>query len=80
LPGIAAALASYSERLGFAAQAQQYERMRLLFRRADELLPNDLHGQAHQIWQLYRQLGIEALKESADWVAIYRQRPIKPIQ
>ena len=25
-----------------------------------------------------RDLGIEAMKESADWVAIYRQRPIRP--
>jgi hypothetical protein len=29
---------------------------------------------------LYRELGMEAMKENAEWVAIYRQRPIQPPQ
>ena len=29
---------------------------------------------------LYRELGMEAMKENAEWVAIYRQRPIRPLQ
>ncbi len=29
---------------------------------------------------LYRELGMEAMRENAEWVAIYRQRPIQPLQ
>jgi hypothetical protein len=29
---------------------------------------------------LYRELGMEAMKEQAEWVAIYRQRPIEPLR
>jgi hypothetical protein len=81
LPGIAAALTGYSERLAFAAQANQYERMRLLFKRAHDLLPVQLPEDGQPAaWSIFRQLGMEAMKESADWVSIYRQRPIKSLQ
>jgi hypothetical protein len=81
LPGVAAALTGYSERLAYAAQANQYERMRLLFRRAHDLLPEQLSEDMQPAaWQVFRQLGMEAMKESADWVSIYRQRPIKSLQ
>jgi hypothetical protein len=79
LPGIAAALTSYSERLALTAQARQYDRMRMLFKRAYDLLPETLdENTEHYVRSLYRELGVEAMKESADWVAIYRQRPIQP--
>jgi hypothetical protein len=79
LPGFAATLTSYSERLALTAQARQYDRMRMLFRRAYDLLPGALdESTEHYVRSLYRDLGIEAMKESADWVAIYRQRPIRP--
>jgi hypothetical protein len=81
LPGLAATLTSYSERLALTAQARQYDRMAALFRRAYELLPETLdRNTEHQVRSLYCELGIEAVKESADWVAIYRQRPIQPMQ
>jgi hypothetical protein len=81
LPGLAATLTSYSERLALKAQARQYDRMRMLFKRAYELLPKIIDGSfEHHIRSLYRELGIEAMKENADWVAIYRQRPIRPVQ
>jgi hypothetical protein len=81
LPGLAAALTSYSERLALTAQARQYDRMRALFKRAYDLLPQALDKNIeHQVRSLYFELGIEAVKESADWVAIYRQRPIQPMQ
>ena len=80
LPGVAAALSGYSERLALTAQARQYDRMRMLFNRAYDLLPETFDGSAeHHIRSLYRELGSEAMKESADWVAIYRQRPIGPV-
>ena len=79
LPGIAATLTSYSERLALTAQARQYDRMRMLFKRAYDLLPETLDENTEQYARsLYRDLGIEAMKESADWMAIYRQRPIQP--
>jgi hypothetical protein len=81
LPGLAAALTGYSERMALAAQARQYERMGALFRRAYELLPETLgKNTEQQVRSLYCELGIEAVKESADWVAIYRQRPLQPVQ
>ena len=81
LPGLAATMTSYSERLALKAQARQYNRMRMLFKRAYDLLPEILDGSSERyIWSLYRELGAEAMKENADWVAIYRQRPIRPVQ
>jgi len=81
LPGVAAALTAYSERLALKAQARQYDRMRVLFERAYDLLPrtidDDTMALAHA---LYQELGTEAMRENAEWVAIYRQRPIQPLQ
>jgi len=28
---------------------------------------------------VYRELGVEAMRENAEWVAVYRQRPIEPL-
>jgi hypothetical protein len=79
LPGVAGAMTGYSERLALTAQARQYDRMRTLFRRAYDLLPETLDKKTeHYVRALYRDLGVEAMKESADWVAIYRQRPLRP--
>jgi len=81
LPGIAAVLAGYSERLAFKAQARQYDRMRVLFERAYELLPSEIDDDnMAPARALYQELGIEAMKEHAEWVAIYRQRPIEPMR
>jgi hypothetical protein len=80
LPGLAAALAGYSERLALQAQARQYDRMRELFERAYELLPKRIDAAtAALVCTVYRELGIEAMRENAEWVAIYRQRPIQPL-
>lgn len=80
LPGMAAALTGYSERLALQAQARQYDRMRELFERAYELLPERIDvTTASLVRAVYRELGIEAMRENAEWVAIYRQRPIQPL-
>jgi hypothetical protein len=80
LPGLAAALTAYSERLALKAQARQYDRMRTLFERADELLPEKIDAAtASLVRGVYRELGIEAMRENAEWVAVYRQRPIQPL-
>jgi hypothetical protein len=81
LPGIAATLTGYSERLAFKAQARQYDRMRMLFERACDLLPQKIDEETMPLAHaLYHELGTEAMKENAEWVAIYRQRPIRPLQ
>jgi uncharacterized membrane protein YqaE (UPF0057 family) len=80
LPGLAAALTAYSERLALKAQARQYDRMRVLFERAYELLPEQIDAAtASLVRAVYRELGIEAMRENAEWVAVHRQRPIQPL-
>jgi hypothetical protein len=81
LPGVAAVLAGYSERLALKAQARQYDRMRMLFERAYDLLPPEVDAGTDALaHSLYRELGMEAMKENAEWVTIYRQRPIEPMR
>jgi hypothetical protein len=81
MPGLAAAMTSYSERLALKGQARQYDRMRMLFEQAYRLLPEKIDPvTAPLIRSIYRELGIEAMKENAEWVAVYRQRPIQPLQ
>jgi hypothetical protein len=81
LPGAAAALAGYAERLALKAQARQYDRMRMLFERACDLLPEKIGDETASLTRaLYHELGVEAMRENAEWVAIYRQRPIQPLQ
>ena len=80
LPGLAGVLAGYAERLALNAQARQYDRMQELFARAYELLPERIDGKtASVVRAVYRELGIEAMRENAEWVAVYRQRPIQPL-
>jgi len=79
LPGIGSIMNEYSERLALAARARQYDRMRMLFERASELLPEQLEqGKAALTRAIYLELGQEAMRESAEWVSTYRQRPIQP--
>jgi hypothetical protein len=81
LPGAAAALTGYSERLAYKAQARQYDRMRMLFERAYDLLPLEIDDHTAALAHtLYQELGMESMKENAEWVAIYRQRPIEPLK
>ena len=79
LPGIGSIMNEYSERLALAARARQYDRMRMLFERACDRLPERLEqANAALTRAVYLELGQEALRESAEWVSIYRQRPIQP--
>jgi hypothetical protein len=79
LPGIGSIMNEYSERLALAARARQYDRMRMLFGRASELLPEQLEqGNAALTRAIYLELGQEAMRENAEWVSTYRQRPIQP--
>ena len=46
--------------------------------RAHEILQSRPPVEFRHIQALYGELGAEAMKETAEWVAIYRQRPIRP--
>jgi hypothetical protein len=79
LPGIGSIMNEYSERLALGARARQYDRMRMLFERASELLPEQIEqGNAALTRAIYLELGQEAMRENAEWVSTYRQRPIQP--
>jgi len=80
LPGIAAAFVGHAEQLALKAQSRQYGRMRELYQHALELLPPTRSATDARVAELLRVLGTEAMRESAEWVAIYRQRPIRPPQ
>ena len=57
----------------------QFAREGMLFERACELLPEQLEqGNAALTRAIYLELGQEAMRESAEWVSTYRQRPIQP--
>jgi hypothetical protein len=81
LSGGAAALAGHTEQLALKAQARQYDRMRALFERAYMVLPGKFADITPPLAQaILVEIGSEAMKENAEWVAIYRQRPIRAPQ
>jgi hypothetical protein len=52
-----------------------------LFERAYHLLPLEIDdANASVAHALYHELGMEAMRESAEWVAIYRERPLQPLR
>jgi hypothetical protein len=53
--------------------------MRELFERALFLLPPTPDPeQSERVRGLFREIGSESMRENAEWVAIYRQRPLRP--
>src|SRR5262249_23666438 len=62
LPSLAAVWTGYVERLAFKAQARQYDRMRVLFQRAQDLLKSSPAGDFPRIRVLYAELGKEAME------------------
>jgi hypothetical protein len=84
LGGLAAVVAGYTEKLAHHAHARQYDRMRMLFAQALALIDDALDtarerpAATREVEALFVELGREAMKENAEWVAIYRQRPIRP--
>jgi hypothetical protein len=78
LPGLAAVFTGYAERRALKAQARQYDRMRVVFQRAHDLLELSKPESFSLTRVLYAELGREAMEENAEWVAIYRQRPLRP--
>jgi hypothetical protein len=78
-PALAAAFLGFSEKLAYKAQARQYDRMRGVFGQALVHLQDPPTPAAlPRIKRLFYHLGVEAMRENAEWVSIYRQRPIQP--
>jgi hypothetical protein len=73
LPSLAVVSLGYSSQLSLRTQSRQYERMRQLFERAYQSLPERIDDTVVPAVQaLYVQLGAEAMKEMAAWMAIFR--------
>ncbi len=80
LPAGAAAIQGYAEQLGRTAQAMQFERMRALYDRALEILPDAVdERQQQKIQEVFKELGRESMQEAASWTSIFRLRPLKPV-
>ena len=68
----------YSERRNHAAQANQYDDMLRVFRRAQDLLPSEGERFQDSTRQLMLQLGQLALHEGEAWLKAHRERPPEP--
>jgi hypothetical protein len=77
LPVVAALLVGYSEKLAFNAQARRYDRMRAVFNQALHIVPRALAlGKVDLAHDTLRELGAEMMRDNAEWVSTYRERPI----
>jgi hypothetical protein len=78
LPGGAAFLVGYAEKLAFNATARQRDRMAELFARALAVLPPTLDETTPDLARnVVRELGVEAMRETASWVSLRRPRPMQ---
>ncbi len=66
---------SYADKMAYAEQAKQYQRMGNLFRQAYQRLKDSLEqGKDQEAERVIRELGEEALRENGDWVMLHRTR------
>jgi hypothetical protein len=78
----AALLHGYAEKRGWSEHARRYDRMALLFTRAQGalagLLDVDAESQAASVRArtIVRRLGEEAIRENVSWLALQRTRPV----
>jgi hypothetical protein len=79
---VAALLASYADKRGWTEHVRRYDMMAVLFGRAREkvaelLQDGEPDGDAtRRIRDILRNLGEEAIRESAAWLSLHRSRPI----
>jgi hypothetical protein len=77
-PVTAALIHNYAEKQALAEHIKQYERMSILFANAEKRLDESIHaGDSTLARNQLRDLGKEALNESADWVLLHRERPLE---
>ncbi|HLY02375.1 MAG TPA: hypothetical protein VKR56_07735 [Candidatus Cybelea sp.] len=78
----AALLHGYAEKRGWSEHARRYDRMALLFARAQGALAGLLAGEAQsqtasvRARTIVRRLGEEAIRENVSWLALQRTRPV----
>ncbi|MGE0407154.1 MAG: hypothetical protein AB7O65_12725 [Candidatus Korobacteraceae bacterium] len=77
--GVSAALyQAYGDQLARAEHIRQFTRMSELFDLSEgELSKLMAEGHPQKTTALVRELGIEALEDSADWLILHRERPIE---
>ena len=74
---LAALRESYADKMAFAEQVKQYQRMSRLYEIAFQRLQAFLEqGKPQDAERVIRELGEEALAENGDWVLLHRTRPI----
>jgi hypothetical protein len=77
LPGMAAVLAGYAAALGFNTTVQRHDRMVDVFGRALTILPPALDAEnADLVRDVVRDVGAEAMRETASWLSTSRPRRI----
>ncbi len=73
----AALACDYVERRGFTQEARQYAQMHTLFHDADRDLEEfESNGEFGKCEETLRELGCHSLAESADWLAMHRERKL----
>jgi hypothetical protein len=78
LPGVAALLAGYGAALGFSATARRHDRMADVFGRALAILPPTLDAEnTDLVRDVVRDVGAEAMRETASWLSTSRRRRIR---
>jgi Ca2+/Na+ antiporter len=67
----------FADKMAYAEQVKQYQRMSRLFWQAFQLLKDSLEqGKRQEVERVIRELGEEALMENGDWVMLHRARPL----
>ena len=68
----------YGDKMAYAEQFKQYQRMSHLYRLASQRLKDAQEkGKLQDVEEVILALGEEALVENGDWVILHRMRPIK---
>ena len=77
-PVTAALIHNYAEKQALSEHIKQYERMSILFANAGKRIGESIEaGDSTLAQKQLRDLGKEALNESADWVLLHRERPLE---
>jgi hypothetical protein len=77
-PVTAALIHNYAEKQALSEHIKQYERMSILFANAGNRIGESIQAGNRTLAQnQLRELGKEALNESADWVLLHRERPVE---
>lgn len=78
--GIGIAVLSYSELMGFGQLSQRYAlTVPYLSQGRDDLRQAVSIDSTHAAQTAIRAVGVEALREAGDWLALHSQRQVRPV-